>query len=210
MSLSRELDAEWKALVKGHGFRSSKGVHTLDLGEDWLGWLGLNRASYYGAGPVNVTPVVGICWKPLSRIFHELNPHLPKSTSATLTRPLYTLLPESYSCAQFILAQWRVREEKGEPFRLEEVLDAVVLWGIPFMQSLCAPEGVVDKLRPPSHYQVNQAVPWQTYPIALVLTGRQAEAVEFVRGHAREVADKPDMASKAYQEFSARFLEKYA
>ena len=210
MSLGRELDAAWGALLKGHGFRKSRGIHTLDLGGDWLGWLGLNHASYYGAGPVDVTPVVGVHWKPLETVFHELNPHLPKSTSATLTRPLYTLLPESYTCEQFRLAQWRVREGKGEPFRLEDTLDAVVLWGIPFMESLCDPEGVVDKLAPPSRFTVNQAVSWQTHPIGLVLTGRQAEAVDFVLGHAREVGDKPDMASKAYLEFSARFLEKYA
>ncbi|MCQ1957522.1 hypothetical protein NNX39_13550 [Arthrobacter sp. zg-Y826] len=210
MSLGRELDAVWGALLKGHGFRKSRGIHTLDLGEAWLGWLGLNRSLWNGTGRVDVLPVVGICWKPLEGIFQELNPQLPKSTSATLTRPLYTLLPESYTSEQFILAQWRVREEKGEPFRLEEVLDAAVLWGIPFMQSLCDPEGVADKLRPPSHFEVNQAVPWKTYPIALVLTGRQAEAVEVVRGHAQEVAEKPDMASKAYAEFSARFLEKFA
>ncbi|MBP3042934.1 hypothetical protein KKR91_07945 [Arthrobacter jiangjiafuii] len=206
MSAKDELFIAWDGLVTQHGFRKSRSIHTLPLGKDWQGWLGLNSASYQGAGPVDVLPVVGVRWKPLEQVFRELNPQLPKSVSPTLSQPLsYELVKGPHNGAQ-----WRVRDATGEPFHLEEVLDDVVRWGIPFMESLCDPEGVVEKLRPPSHFNPNPGLPLETYPIALVLTGRQAEAVDFVREHQREAANRPDPASRDYVAYADRFLEKYA
>lgn len=49
-----------------------------------------------------------------------------------------------------------------------------------------------------------------TYPIALVLTGRPAEAVEFVMRHVEDVASKPDLAPKFYAQYAVRFMERYA
>lgn len=206
MSAKDDLFVAWCGLVKEHGFRKSGFVHTLPLGKNWQGWLGLNSASYYGAGPVDVLPVVGVRWEPLERVFRELNPQLPKSMSPTLSQPLsYELVKGPHGGAQ-----WRVRDAKGEAFRLEEVLDDVVRWGIPFMESLCEPEGVVDRLRPPSNFSSHPGVPRMTYPIALVLTGRQKEAVDFVRDHQCEAANRPDPASGDYVAYADRFLEKYA
>lgn len=101
-----------------------------------------------------------------------------------------------------------MRDAKGEPFQLEEVLDDVVRWGIPFMVSLCDPEVVVDRLRPPSHFNPNPGLPLETYPIALVLTGRQKEAVGFVTEHQRDAAKRADPASRDNVSYADRFLEK--
>lgn len=68
-------------------------------------------------------------------------------------------------------------------------MNAVVRWGVPFMESLCDHSVVVEGLRPPTEFAVNRAAPWMTYPIALVLTGRPAEAVEFVKRHVEADAE---------------------
>lgn len=204
MSLQDEVLAAWAGLLKEHGFRKVRGLSTIPFGKDWLGVVGLNLATYNGAGPVDALPVVGVRWKPLGTIFEELNPKVPKSTTSTLSRPLYTLVPGHDG------AQWRVRADKDAPVHLEEAVDAVLRWGVPFMESLCDPSVVVERLRPPSQFTVNPAAAWMTYPIALVLTDRQSEAVKVVTQHLQEVADKPDLASKFYVEYADRFLEKYA
>lgn len=204
MSLQDEVLATWVGLLKEQGFRKVHGMSTLPFGKEWLGVVGLNLATYNGAGPVDALPVVGVRWKPLGIIFEELNPKVPKSMTSTLSRPLYTLVPGHDG------AQWRVRADKDAPLHLEEAVDAVVRWGVPFMESLCDPSVVVEVLRPPSEFAVNPAVPWMTYPIALVLADRQSEAVEVVNQHLREVADKPDLASKFYVEYADRFLARYS
>ena len=206
MSVEDELFGAWDVLVREHGFRKSGFIHTLPLGKDWQGWLGLNSACYRGAGPVDVLPVVGVRWKPLEKVFRELNPQLPKSVPPTLSQPLsYELVKGSHNGAQ-----WRVRDAAGEPFQLEGVLDDVVRWGIPFMESLCDPEGVVERLRPPSQFSAHPGLPRKTYPIALALTGRREEAVDFVREQQQEAADKTDAASRDYVAYADRFFEKYA
>lgn len=88
MSVEDELFGAWNVLVREHGFRKSGFIHTLPLGKDWQGWLGLNSAGYRGAGPVDVLPVMGVRWKPLEKVFRELNPQLPKSVSPALSQPL--------------------------------------------------------------------------------------------------------------------------
>ncbi len=204
MSLQDEVLAAWASLLKQQGFRKVRGLNTVPFGKDWLGVVGLNLATYNGAGPVDALPVMGVRWKPLSAIFEQLNPKIPKSMTPTLSQPLYLLVPDHAG------AQWLVRADKHAPLHLDEAADAVVRWGVPFMESLCDPAVVVEGLRPPSKFVVNPAVARMTYPIALVLTDRQSEAVEVVKQRLQEVADKPDLASRFYGEYAGRFLEKYA
>ncbi|AWB86927.1 hypothetical protein C3E77_10070 [Mycetocola zhujimingii] len=205
MTAKKELDAAWGERIKEYGFRKYRGRDALPIGEDWFGWLGLNTGTRNNAGAVDVLPIVGVHWKPLAQAYQELNPQLPKSMSPTVSQPLYKLVEGPRN-----RAEWRVREGSGEPFQLDQLLDATVHWGIPFMESLCHPEVVADLLRPPSKFNPNPAVPWKTYPLALVLTGRRSEALDFVRKHALEVVDKPDMASKTYLEYADRFAERYS
>ncbi|WP_146362208.1 hypothetical protein [Arthrobacter yangruifuii] len=115
MSLQDEVLAAWAGLLKEHGFRKVRGLSTIPFGKDWLGVVGLNLATYNGAGPVDALPVVGVRWKPLGTIFEELNPKVPKSTTSTLSRPLYTLVPGQDG------AQWRVRADKDAPVQTPTV-----------------------------------------------------------------------------------------
>lgn len=68
-----------------------------------------------------------------------------------------------------------------------------------------SPDRVVERLRPPSQFSAHPGLPRKTYPIALALTGRREEAVDFVREQQQEAADKKDAASRDYVAYADFF-----
>lgn len=42
MSLQDEVLAAWTGRLSKHGFRKTRGLNTMPLGQDWLGVVGLN------------------------------------------------------------------------------------------------------------------------------------------------------------------------
>ena len=111
------------------GFRRrAQGVVTLDVAEDVLGWLGLNRA--IRSGILKVNPVVGVRHQRVERLVAELtgvrfHPWLPPTLSSHL----------GYLMPQRAYVPWTVRAVEEVPAVAAAMAAAVQQHGLPFVQA---------------------------------------------------------------------------
>jgi hypothetical protein len=87
--------AEAVAHLKQAGWRKRAGwIFTRELDEEFLLWLGLNRATKYH--PLGINPVVGIRYQPLERLLAELRGAKPHTyIPPTISTPLGYLTDEN-------------------------------------------------------------------------------------------------------------------
>ncbi|MGW6790817.1 hypothetical protein [Streptomyces chartreusis] len=116
------------------GWRKRAGdIYSLELGDGFHAWLGLNRASKHV--PLKINPVVGLRYHPVEQLVAELLGE-PMGFSATIARPVGYLTP-SRSFLQLQVAA----EIDAEPVA-EELVALVNDYGLPFARRHAYPDAL--------------------------------------------------------------------
>jgi hypothetical protein len=178
------------------GFRKrARGIFTIDLEPEVLGWLGLNRATQHRpAGEVEINPIVGVRHQAVERIiaacrgetFHTYQP-------PSVSTPIGYLMPEARYRA------WVFADDVAAGAVARDMAAAIESWAKPFMRSTSSlPElsrrieegmGVEDQL----NYR---------HPVVLYLTGEIVAARTVLHETRRKVANRTDLAAQELRRFA--------
>jgi hypothetical protein len=116
------------------GWRKRAGdIYSLELGDGFHAWLGLNRASKHV--PLKINPVVGLRYDPVERLLVEFLGK-PMRFSATIARPIGYLTP-SHGFLQLRVAA----QVDAEPVA-EELVALVNDYGLPFARRHADPDSL--------------------------------------------------------------------
>jgi hypothetical protein len=117
-------------LEAGRLGKRSVQIFTLDISEDMLGWVGLNRAVERGDGKLEISPVIGVRHQAVEALVAKLlgiesHRYIPP----TISTPLGYLMPNSeYTACFFESGVDNVSE-------VEPIIECVRKWGYPFMDA---------------------------------------------------------------------------
>jgi hypothetical protein len=188
--------AALRAHLTEQGWRNSAGdFYTREIRTQVLGWLWLGQER--GKGLVDVAPVVGVGHQEVERVVAELeeteyHAHHPQTISA----PIGYLMPEG------VYRVWRFDGGGNDSLAADDVPIAVQRYGMPFIESHATLAGIIDWMTEHPHGGSESRL-----PVALLLSGRAAEAVEVVdKALARFAShDYPYAMQYTYRAFRARF-----
>src|SRR4051794_37098328 len=146
-----------------------EGVFTMRLERDLLGWSG-HMTTRTKDGAFEVFPKVGVRHEAIHRIADRLRDRAEDS-APTISTALGYLMPEG--TANRI---WRLDDEARVAEQAEDMADAIVEYGCPYMRAHVSLESLIAELE--------QSVPWEysqiRIPVALVLSDRAGDARSFV------------------------------
>lgn len=175
------------------GFRRrAQGVVTLEVAEDVLGWLGMNRAIRNGILEVN--PVVGVRHQRVERLLAELtgvrfHPWSPPTLSSHL----------GYQMPQRAYVPWMVRAVEDGPGVAAAMAAAVQDYGLPFIRantSLAAlATGVVEGSGMPEQLSYRLPVVWH-------LLGDDARAEAALAQQLELLGEADDPAARDFRAFA--------
>jgi hypothetical protein len=181
--------------MKEAGWRKRSGdIFTLDLGEGYFAWLGLNRATKHH--PLQVNPVVGLRYDPLERLLAELDGRKPHTT-ATLAKPIGYLTPEN------TFLQLHVAHTDDAGPAADQLRDLVDKYGLPFARRFAGQDELEAALREAT-YVPNPERTRQLLPAFLFLRANYAEARACLKDGLAAYAANPEwLVSQAYREFTS-------
>lgn len=183
------------------GFKKRAGdIFTIELADDALGWLGMNKATQgRPAGEVEVNPVVGVRHQGVEQLVAELrgekfHSYLPPTVSS----PLGYLMPDA--------------RYKGWLFTPAEVdavaadmAAAIAAHAVPFMQS-CASLGEICRRLEQGRGLEHQAL--YRLPVARFLAGDAAQAASLLESSMAKMRERTDAAAAEFKQFATAFNER--
>jgi hypothetical protein len=187
-------------LLAALGFRKRAGqILTIDIADDVLGWLGLNRATQgHTKGHFSINPVVGVRHGAVERVvaecrgekFHEYIP-------ATISTSLGYLLPE---------AQYRSWDFGGETTDVvaADLANNVATYGLLFMRETASLSALCQAFEERRGLHEHQL----TYrrPVAWLLAGSRARARQIVDESLAKLGHRTDPAADEYRRFADKFV----
>lgn len=186
------------------GFTKRSGaIFTVDLGDELLGWLGLNSATeHHVVGSVSVHPVVGIRHQAVQRLVAELmempfHAYIPP----TVSTPMYTLV------AKHQYVNWFVdTTSPGMANQVADLVRSVRAHGYPWIKASASLDAICRLL------DEQIGLPTTSYhrPVAWLLAGRRDRAQEALADSLRDIGTRADPAALHYRRFADRLNDHLA
>lgn len=200
----RDLISAFSAAAKhqltGAGWRKRTGdIYTMDLGDKYSAWLGLNKATKYH--PMRVNPVVGVRHEPTMRLVRALMDTGELHTAPTLSEPIY-VFGRADGLGPSPLAVGSIDEAESAAARLLELVDT---YGLPFVRSLADEDPMLDALRQRKHLAIPEYAA-SRLPAMLAALGRADEARAAAANAVVRLGDRTDAAAEHYRRFAERLL----
>jgi hypothetical protein len=174
MILSREIPKMARGPIEKIGFFNVKGgIFRLNLTNDTSGWLGLPGATKKSGGRLfEINPVIGVRHQPLEKLTSELeglpyDEYIPPS----IMTPIGYIMPEK------IFIGWRFIQETHHEKRIQEMVDAIIDYGLPYIMANDSLEKMVHTMLHGVNYQTH---PHLRIPAGLYLLGRIDEAIDYI------------------------------
>lgn len=207
----RAFQSSAKRELLARGWRKHSGdIYTLDLGDEYFVWLGLNKATKYR--PMSVNPVVGIGHSPtndlLKRFAIETSGEM-KFVRAILSQPLGRIRRIQRGEPLNTPGHWELSLDlPDEADREVEVLVRnLEEYGLPFISRLANPLSMTDALRKGDYLPVKDYV-IKLLPAFLACTADVDEAVgELRRLVSERLEGRDDMAAQEFCRFAEAFEE---
>ncbi len=177
-----------------HGWRKRAGeIFTRGNGE-FIGWLGLNRATKYE--PIGINPVVGIRYQPLERQVALLMGTKPHAyVPPTLSSPVGYLRPE----AAYLEVKFASEEEAARA--VSQVTDLVSRFGHPFIDRMSSATEVCRSLEAGEYLTVRQYADYRL-PVLYALMGDPEAAAAAVLVRVLDRKTRSDAEADAYRSFA--------
>jgi len=187
-----------KPMLGELGFkRRESGIYTLDLGNGFLGWLGMPRA--VKSGVVAISPVIGIRHQQTQNLLSQLlgediHPYLPP----TVCRSLGFFLPEG---------KWRewYFDENDDVSEYRSMVDPIEDAALPFVRDHADLAGL-DAMLENYEYVVLQFDQHERLPIVKYLLGDFEGAIPKLREYARSLEGNTSERASRYRNVYAPAL----
>ena len=175
------------------------GLYTVELGDDVLGWLGLNRATHKTGGSLLVNPVVGVRNQKLERVVAQLcdtkfHAYIPPSISTGVG----FLMPEQH------FLEWTFSPEHDPTATASELVQAVQQFGLPFMRANADLQQLLNTMMH-SRFGIPDQLVYRI-PVALMMLGQTKSAEAEVDKELARLADADYPAADNYRKFANAFL----
>ena len=183
------------------GFKKRAGdIFTVELAEDVIGWLGLNRATQgRPPGEVEVNPVVGVRHQEIERIVAELRGEkFHAYQPPTISTPLGYLLPQARYRAWIFVSS-------GASNTAKEMVAAIAEHGLPFMRSVVKLSDLCRCLEEMSGFE-HQLI--YRRPTAWLLAGDMTRASKVLDDSLKAVKDRRDVAATEFKRFAVALRER--
>lgn len=192
----KDVRAAWNAALVEAGLTRRGGTLRLPIDDEWVGWVGLSDRN--GGDRMHLFPMMGVQWVPLETWNARLRGEKFRAqTGPTMVMALSRLVdPPTHG--------WYVTEPMEET--LPVVVDEVLGTGLDFIRSIANPRSAVEGLEPPGRLVVVPEAAEERYPLALWLTGRQEEAVAWLRERIEFRRGKVGLFSHYFVDYGERLL----
>jgi hypothetical protein len=180
------------------GFKKRSGeIFTIDVADDVLGWLGLNRAVGRSDAALEVNPVVGVRHEAIERMLAALkgekfHAYLPPTVSVSLG---YLMPEKRYQPWLFV--------DSNVTEMADAMVRAVEAYGLPFMKENASPQAVVA-LMTAGEVGMREQLSYRI-PIAYHLLGDDDQACDALATALRDLGDRHDVAADRFRNFAAAF-----
>jgi|SRR5690349_15198614 hypothetical protein len=187
--------------LRALGFRKRAGeVYTTELGEDLLGWIGLNRATKYtGVGEYEVNPVIGIRHQRVEKMVADLrgdkfHAYLPP----TISSPLGYLMPEAR------YRQWLVTSSV-RPAGAGELIADIEHYAPPFLNSAPTLTDLCELMD--QRIGIEDQLVYRR-PVAWMLAGRPRHAASLLDRTETDLGSRDDPAALQLRNFISAFRQR--
>jgi len=168
MNFRREVLRLAEERLQQIGFTAQRGAGvSMLLRDGWYGWIGLNQALHPGV--IDILTITGIRCEAVEHLVHALLPTTSVYWGPSFTRPLYMLVPHREE------PTWSFTEVN--PVLLEDMIDKVMTYGLPFMQNLASLDALLRAFERPNYSMPDVKT---RLPCVLYLVGRRAEAESYI------------------------------
>ncbi len=177
------------------GFRKrANAVFTMEIANDLLGWLGLNRATKHRQPrEVEINPVVGVRHQGIERLVAELRKETFHAYQPpTISTPLGYLLPESRYRA------WIFAPDRSAS-TARDMVSAIERYGVSFMRSIVDfrdLRNALDKGIGIEHQLVYRR------PVAQFLAGDLGRARQTLDDSLASLGERSDLAAAEFRRFA--------
>lgn len=193
------ITASAKSSFGVFGFKKRSGhIFTLNISDDTIGWLGLNRGILKSEEVIEINPVIGIRHQPTEKLLAEVleekfHPYTPPTVSIHLG---YVTPKKDY-------VPWLFPYNKNPEKQIEVLADDVKSYGLPFMQSN-------KELKALTQAAENQGlgIPEQTkyrLPVMHYLLGNKDHANTLINKELKNEENRKDSAAQYFRRFAESF-----
>jgi hypothetical protein len=185
------------------GFRSRKGILTLNVQVGVIGTVGLNKARGHGLGVLEVNPVVGIRNQNIERLVAELcEDAFDEVIPPTLAGNIGYLSPANH----YLPFLFRQDGDIGGTAR--ELCEAVKLFGLPFINECSDLLALVHAMQT-ARFGIPSVTDYRL-PVGLWLLGEHIKAKAFLAARVEDIGARKDPAAIRYMRFAERLAERLA
>ena len=188
--------------LQGHGFvRRREDLFTMPLGDDFMGWLGLPRATQGRArGQLAVLPIAGIRSQQVERLVAELAGRKYHAyTPPTVSSPLGHVPPSN----QYLSWEFGV---EGFEAAAADLVSKVVELALPFYASGADLPGLCRLLDAGVGHPHQIAY---SRPVAWMLRGERDHALHLIEDSVEALGARSDLAAEALRGFAEAFRHRY-
>lgn len=185
------------------GFKKRSGeIFTMDVADDALGWLGLNRAVGRRDGLLEMNPVVGVRHQAIERLLAELKDQKFHSyIPPTISVHVGYLMPENR------YQPWLFGEDNVAA-QADAMAEAIETFGVPFMRQHAALGALTSLMAGRDLGMLEQLL--YRLPIAYHLLGEDERAIVELSAALDDLAERRDAAAERFRGFAAAFQDRVA
>lgn len=194
--LRKKIDDYLVPLLEDEGFKKrSGGIFTRKIEEDFVGWLGLNRAQHPEG--VELNPVVGVRCQELESLLSMLLKERPhKFIPPTVGVSIGYLMPEQ-RYQSWIFREGTVSEAGAD------MVAVIVRYGVPFMESACTLRNIDALLESPQFSSIEHA--GYRRPLIKWLLGDRIGALQDCISGRQQIEKRTDLAAESFRQFVREF-----
>lgn len=198
--LIKSAFSEIHEALSGLGFDKRKQeILTKTISAETIGWIGLNKATGSGAGPLEINVVVGVRNQPLERLVAEMvGENYSDVIPPTLAGNIGYLSPMNKYKPFYFESVEGIRGTVAD--LCAEVRDS----GLPFIQRVSELPSLINVMET-ARFGIPEPLAYRI-PAGYKLMGDHAKASTYVEKRLAGLGDRTDPAAQRYRNFSARIL----
>jgi len=180
--------------------KRTRGILTITVSSDVLGWLGLNIATRGQKDFIEINPVIGVRNQRIEKLIADiLGERFDEVIPPTLTKSIGYLTPENRYISYNFSSQ-----NPPDPV-VASLIASVGKFGLPFIERHVEMATLVNSLRT-GKFSIPFMVAYRV-PAGLYLLGQNKDAISYLNAELVKIGDRDDPAATRFKSFARKFAE---
>jgi hypothetical protein len=189
------INSSFKEQIERLGFRRKKDRFILEINDETIGWVCLDRVPYRGQGAFDLDPMIAIINRTIEQLICKFEGReYNESQTATAIKNIGYMMPER-SFKTYLFYETLSHEEIKA--LVKDMVDTIAKYAVPWMRRLSDREELMRGLEK-ERISLNLARRY-TLPVLYLLLGRKEQAIEYGKSQLTEIKDpKPFNAAEVF------------